>query len=123
MSKTWDFAQLTKTASENGGPDEFIKMIRQESYQQGVDDMKRWVEIIKEASYKKGAADMKNILIAPLLGTGISLGVLGCVATRKIIKWVKENKEKKLITEQEATRAEAYLLQELIESINEIEEK
>ena len=83
--------------------------------------MKRWVEIIKEASYKKGAADMKSILIAPLLGAGIGLGVLGCIATRQIIKWVNENKEKKLLTEQEAARAEAYLLQELIESINEIE--
>lgn len=81
----------------------------------------KWLEIIKKSSYKAGAADMKNSLIVPLLGLGIGIGVVGVLATQKIINWIRENKEQKVISEVEAKQAEKYLLEELEKSIAECE--
>ena len=102
MSKEWDYAKMSEIAAKNGGP-------------------KKWLEIIKSNSYSKGAADMKNSLILPLLGLGIGIGVAGVLATQKIINWVRENKEQKVISEVEAKQAEKYLLEELEKSMVECE--
>ena len=38
MAKKWEYAELTKTASENGGPDAWIASIKQDAYEEGVSD-------------------------------------------------------------------------------------
>ena len=102
MSKDWNYAKLTETVSQNGGPE-------------------KWLASIKDASYKQGATDMKNKIVIPLLVAGVTLGVAGVKATEYIIHWVQEKKEKKIITEKEAIKAEQYLLSELETSITDIE--
>ena len=102
MSKDWNYAKFTETASQNGGPE-------------------RWIAAIKADSYNQGAADMKNSLVLPLLLAGVTIGVIGVKATEYIIHWVQEKKEKKIITEREAIKAEKYLLAELESSITDIE--
>lgn len=102
MSNLGRYQNIVVDAHKAGGPD-------------------KWLEIIKKSSYEAGAADMKNSLIVPLLGLGIGIGVAGTWATQKIINWVRENKEKKVITDMEAKQAEKFLLKELEETIQEVE--
>ena len=102
MSKDWDYAKLVEDVSKKGGVD-------------------KWINAIKTNSYKKGAADMKNSLVVPLLAAGVGIGIAGVLATQKVIEWVRENKEKKVITETEAMQAEKFLLNELEETMQEVE--
>lgn len=102
MAKDWEYAQMAKTASEAGGPD-------------------AWIETIKDAAYNNGASDMKNKLSLPLLLTGIGLGTAGVIGYQKIKNWIVERKAKKLITKQEAIKAETLLKKELEAPIEELE--
>lgn len=102
MSKDWDYAKLVEDVSKKGGVD-------------------NWINTIKMNAYNKGAADMKNSLVVPLLAAGVGIGIAGVLATQKIINWVRENKEKKVITDIEAKQAEKFLLKELEETIQEVE--
>lgn len=79
-----------------------------------------WLDTIKKATYNAGATDMKNTLVAPLLAAGVSIGIVGTIAYKKITKWISD-KKKKLLTEKEAQEAEKYLKQELDTAIEELE--
>lgn len=103
MAKDWNYAQMTQDAAACGGPD-------------------KWLAAIKKASYEQGASDMKNTLVVPLLLGGASIGVLTVIGIQKIRVWLAENKQKKLLSEQEAAKAEAYLKQELADAISNIED-
>ena len=102
MSKDWDYAKLVEDVSKKGGVD-------------------KWINTIKTNAYNKGAADMKNSLVIPLLAAGVGIGIAGVLATQKVIEWIRENKEKKVITEREAKQAEKFLLKELEDAIQEVE--
>lgn len=102
MSNLGGYQNIVEEAHKAGGPD-------------------KWLEIVKKAAYDAGAADMKNSLIVPLLGLGIGIGVAGVLATQKIYNWIRENEEKKVISEVEAKKAEKYLLEELEKSMAECE--
>ncbi len=82
-----------------------------------------WLNTIKNASYQSGASDMKHKLIAPLLLAGVGLGTACTIATQKIVKWLSESREKKLLSEKEALNAEIFLKQELSDAIEEIEKE
>lgn len=102
MPKDWNYAQMTQDAAACGGPD-------------------KWLAAIKKASYEQGASDMKNTLVVPLLLGGASIGALTVIGFQKIRVWIAEHKQKKLLSEQEAAKAEAYLKQELADAIGDIE--
>ena len=102
MAKNWDYAIMAKDAAAAGGPD-------------------IWLKTIKEAAYKSGAADMKHTLVFPLIMTGIGIGAVGAIGCQKIEKWLAEKKKARMITEQEAMKAEEYLKIELKTAIDELE--
>ena len=104
MSKDWNYAKLVEDVARNGGPE-------------------RWLASIKTNSYNQGATDMKNAVVIPVLAAGVGIGIMGVKVTEYIIRWVREKKEKMVLTEQEAIQAEKYLLAELETSIQEIEEE
>ena len=103
MAKDWNYAQMTHDAAACGGPD-------------------KWLTAIKKASYEQGASDMKNTLVLPLLLGGASIGALTVIGIQIICAWIAENKQKKLLSEQEAAKSEAYLKQELADAIGDIED-
>ena len=103
MAKDWKYAQMVQDAAACGGPD-------------------KWLVAIKKVSYEQGASDMKNTLVVPLLLSGASIGALTVIGIQKIRAWIAENKQKKLLSEQEAAKAEAYLKQELADAIGDIED-
>ena len=102
MARNWNYAIMAKDAAAAGGPD-------------------IWLKTIKEAAYKSGAADMKHTLIFPLIMTGIGIGAIGVIGYQKIEKWLSEKKMARMITEQEAMKAEEYLKIELETAVNELE--
>ena len=101
MSQNWDYAIMAKDAAAAGGPD-------------------IWLKAIKEEAYKSGAADMKHTLVFPLIMAGIGIGVAGVIGSQAIKKWLAKQKEARIITEQEATKAEEYLKIELETAIDEL---
>ena len=102
MAQNWDYAKMSKDAAAAGGPD-------------------IWLKTIKEAAYKSGAADTQHALVFPLLMTGFVLGLGGTIGFQTFKKWLAEKKKVRTITEQEATTAEEYLKIELETAINELE--
>ena len=80
-----------------------------------------WLDTVKSAAYKQGASDMKNILVVPLLLTGVGIGAAGFIGYQKIKIWISDKKEQKLLTEKEAIEAEEFLKKELEEAIEELE--
>lgn len=104
MSKSWDYAIMAKKASDAGGPE-------------------KWLELIKKGAYDAGASDMKNKLVLPLLATGVGIGAVCVAGGQTIHKWVVEKKKERLITEQEAVNAEEYLKKELSEAVNKLQSK
>lgn len=101
MSNLGRYQWVTEEASKAGGVD-------------------KWLEIIKKAAYKEGASDMKNVLVLPLLATGVGLGAVCVVGGQKIHKWITYKKQEKLITANEAAQAEEYLKAELSDAVDEI---
>lgn len=98
MSKGWDYAQMSHIAAEAGGPEQWIKMI-------------------KDNSYSKGASDMKKKLLVPLAVTGIiSIVSVGEKGYKKIKKVILSNQERKVVAEKEAKKAEMLLKEKLQEN-------
>ena len=49
MAKDWDYAHLTHTAAQNGGPKQFIDKVANSSYQQGIEaekDTEGWKAVL-----------------------------------------------------------------------------
>ena len=82
-----------------------------------------WLDSIKKAAYNAGATDMKNTLVLPLVAAGVSIGIVGTIAYKKITQWVLDKKEEKLLTDKEAIEAENYLKQELDDAIEKLEKE
>lgn len=101
MSKDWPYAKMVQDAANTGGPE-------------------KWLEVIKKASYDAGASDMKNALVFPLLVVGAGLGAVCAIGGQKIHKRLTEKKKRRLITAQEASEAEEYFKNELVEVVDEI---
>lgn len=98
MAKDWDYALMVQDASAAGGPD-------------------AWIKTIKENAYNRGSSDMKSKLVMPLLLTGMGLGSVGVIGYQKIKKWIFSKKAANLLTEKEALQAEAFLKKELDEAM------
>ena len=102
MARDWDYARMAKDASTAGGPD-------------------AWIKTIKDEAYNRGAADMKHTLVFPLIMAGVGIGVVGIIGYQNIEKWLFEKKKERLIIEQEAAKAEQHLKKELETAIDELE--
>lgn len=102
MSKDWPYAKMAQDAADAGGPD-------------------KWIKVIKEAAYDAGAADMKHKLVLPLLATGIGFGSVCVIGVQKFYKWAAEKKRERLTAAQEAVEAEEYLKEKLTEAADKTE--
>lgn len=104
MAKDWEYAKLTKEAHAYGGPEEYLK-------------------IIKEVAYSNGAADKQSELQPLIIGLTVSAAVVGatihwaCQKGRE--KW-KVYQEKKKNADECAEQAEKILIQKMHEAENEM---
>ena len=80
-----------------------------------------WIKTIKDQSYKNGASDMKKQLVLPLLAAGIGIGALSVIGVQKIKQWLDQKQKEKVITAKEAEDAEKFLINELSDAVKEIE--
>ena len=103
MSNLGRYQDIVVEANKYGGPDP-------------------WLETIKKEAYNRGASDMKNMLVVPILLTGVGLGTAGVISYQKIKKWISDKKEEKMLTEKEAEQAEKFLKKELEDAIEELED-
>lgn len=95
MSKEWPYSKMSHAAAEAGGPE-------------------LWIKMIKDNSYSQGASDMKKKLLIPLAVTGIiSIVSVGEKGYKKIKKVILTNQERKVVAEKEAEKAETLLKEKL----------
>lgn len=100
MAKDWDYARLSKEASAHGGPEEFLKIIKEASYNNGLTDKQ---------------AELQPVIIGLTAGAAI-LGALGHSAWQKLREMWKARQEKKMIEAEYAEEAEKILIQKLHEA-------
>lgn len=102
MSKEWSYSKLSHDVAQGGGPE-------------------IWIKTIKEQSYKSGASDMKKQLVLPLLAAGVGIGALSVIGAQKIKQWLDQKQKEKAITEKEAEDAEKFLIKELSDTVKEMD--
>lgn len=100
MAENWEYAQLVKTASENGGVDAYMSAV-------------------KAAEYSRGGADMKAAMngrtaVLSLVSAGVASVVTYAIS--KMVSAHKERKEKNRIETERAAVAEQIIVQKLREA-------
>lgn len=73
----WDYAELSKTAKDFGGPEKFVEFIENSSRQKGREDMLPWIGVT---------------------ALGTSLLTLGVIKIRSIIKARKNKNDEQIET-------------------------
>ena len=91
----WDYASLSHTASEHGGPEKYINEVAETNYLRGVED-ERGTELWK-------------------IGLGIALFEAGKAGVKWTIKKVRQHKEKKKALAEQAQKAKANYLNSMEE--------
>ena len=94
MAKNWDYAELTRTAKEFGGPGKYLQMVKDHSFQEGR----------KEQLVMDGAI--------ALVAGGLYLGV-------KTYKRIKNKITMNKVTKEQAKEAEEILVKNMNEVLEE----
>lgn len=87
MSNLGAYQLMTTVAKEAGGVEE-------------------WINSIKRAAYNSGAKDMRNKMFAPLLLSGLGLGIVGVHTYQKVKLYFAGKKEAATIEEKSAIAEE-----------------
>lgn len=106
MAKDWPYALMSKEASKNGGPEEWLESVKRDSYNDG---------------YESGVESAVKECLVPtaIICTGIGVALTICV--QNIFKRIKTRKWTRQIEKQDAAVAEELLKEELSNSLNEFD--
>lgn len=108
MSKDWDYSKLAHDAKENGGPEKYLELIRENSERKGIlEGREEGRNIGKNEGRLEG-------LLGSLILDAIIVG--GAFAVKKIRTNLKSKSEKRIIKDQEKEVEEAA--SELIDGMN-----
>lgn len=112
MGKDWSYSRLTKKASENGGPEQYIRDIATHYLEKGFN------EGIKEG-FEQGSKSKNPLIVATSAGVGIVVWGITYLVTKK--KTIQEEYEKHTVSQEEAEMAHEELLREfeMLEKENE----
>lgn len=91
----WDYASLSRTASEHGGPEKYINEVAETNYMRGVED-------------ERGTEWWK-------IGLAIAVFEAGKAGVMWTIKKVRQHKEKKKALAEQAQKAKANYLNSMEE--------